>query len=76
MGHACFSNYLSFESESRLLDAFAKANILSLVYRALAGQRLLTACDQSRFIDKFSRQGRPGVPLKELLVAFGRINGA
>jgi len=39
---ACLKNYMTFESEKNLLDAFAKARTLRLIYAALCDYRIIT----------------------------------
>lgn len=72
---ACFKNYMDFESKENLLDAFAIAKILLFVYGALANERLMVACNKSKFTSTFQRHGRPSIPLKELMTACVAIDG-
>lgn len=64
---ACLKNYMNAESKKHLLDAFATAQILSLVYGALASNRLMIACNKAKFTSPFQRHGRPSIPLKEFM---------
>lgn len=64
---ACLKNFLIYDSEKNLLDAFAMARTLFFIYGALGNYRLMTACDKARFTGTFQRQGRPSVPLKEFM---------
>ena len=50
---ACLKNYMNFESKNNLLDAFEIAHVLFFIYGALAGYRLMIACDKSRFTLSF-----------------------
>ncbi|KTC83780.1 phosphotransferase [Legionella brunensis] len=68
--HTCFKNYLTFESESHLLDAFAMAELLWFIYESLAQHRLMLACDKARFMS-FQRHGKLSGRLKEFMAACG-----
>ncbi|MCX7120812.1 MAG: phosphotransferase [Gammaproteobacteria bacterium] len=65
---ACLENYLPFESKSRLLEAFVHAEILWIIYEALAQYRLMMACDKTRFLS-FQRHGRLSGALKAFMAA-------
>jgi len=54
---ACFKNYLDFDSQKNLLDAFALAGVLYFIYDALAVYRLMMACDKESF-KLMNRHGR------------------
>jgi hypothetical protein len=71
---ACFKSYKNTESKKHLLDAFAMARMLWFVYGALATDRLVTACDKSKFTSDFQRHGRTSIPLKEFISACAAIN--
>jgi len=64
---ACLKNYMNVESKKHLLDAFEIAKILWFVYGALASDRLMIACDKSRFTSSLQRHGRASIPLKEFM---------
>ncbi|MCX7124252.1 MAG: aminoglycoside phosphotransferase family protein [Gammaproteobacteria bacterium] len=70
---ACLKNYMDFESKENLLDAFNIAKIVWFVYGALATERLMAACNKSKFISSFQRHGRPSIPLRELMTAVSAI---
>lgn len=63
---ACLKNFMTFESKKHLLDAFAIAHILWILYEALAQYRLRVACDEARFMS-FQRHGRLSGSLKEFM---------
>lgn len=65
---ACLKNYMSFVSKKDLLDAFAIARILWIIYEALAQYRLMNACDKVRFLS-FQRHAKLSSALKEFLSA-------
>jgi hypothetical protein len=65
---ACLKNYMAFESKKQLLDAFAIAHILWIIYEALAQYRLMIACDKVKFMS-FQRHGRLSGSLKEFMCA-------
>ena len=65
---ACLKNYMTFEPKKYLLDAFAIAQTLWLVYEALAQHRLMLACDKARFMS-FQRHGKLSDRLKEFMTA-------
>ncbi len=60
--NACLKN---FKANENVLDA---ANKLFPIYGALAGYRLINACDQSKFTGEFQRHGKPGLQLREFIV--------
>jgi len=74
MMDACLKNYMTVESKENLLDAFATAKILWLVYGALANDRLMNACGKEKLMA--FQPGKLSGSLKELMVAFaqGKIN--
>lgn len=65
--NACLKNHRHFESKNNVLEALAIAKILWFVYAALANDRLMRACDQSKFKGSFQRHGKPSIPLKEFM---------
>lgn len=65
---ACLKNHMTFEPKKYLLEAFAIAQTLWLVYEALAQHRLMLACDKTRFIS-FQRHGKLSERLKEFMTA-------
>lgn len=71
---ACLKNYMDFESKENLLDAFEIAKIIWFIYGALASERLMLACDKSKFITSFQRHGKPSAPLKEFMTTCIAIN--
>lgn len=66
---ACLKNFMSFGSNKDLLSALKIASILFPIYSALAHHRLLLACDHTKFVEDFKKQGRVGVPLKTFLIS-------
>ena len=72
--NACFKNYMDFESKENLLDALEIAKIIWFIYGALASERLMLACDKSKFTSSFQRHGKPGAPLKEFMTACNAID--
>lgn len=62
---ACLKNYMNFESEKNVLEAFDTAQILWPVYGLLAHYRLMQACGQERLIS-FQR-GKLSGALKEFI---------
>lgn len=62
---ACFKNYLDAETKENLLDAFATAEILLIVYGALANARLMKACGIDNL--RSFQPGRLSGELRELL---------
>jgi hypothetical protein len=73
---ACFKNHRMLESEGRLADAFAIANILFFVYAALCGYRLYNACDQERLMSfQQHRHGRFSSGLKKFMTACLEMDG-
>lgn len=64
----CLKNYMPFESKDRLLEAFALAQILWLIYEALAQYRLRLACDKAKFMS-FQTHGKLSGQLKEFMNA-------
>lgn len=67
--NACLENYMKFESEANLLRAFEIAQMLFPIYNALAGYRLLNACDKSKFTPPFQRHAKPGASLRDFITA-------
>ena len=59
---------MEFESKKRLLDAFGIAQVLWIIYEALAQYRLRVACDKTRFMS-FQMHGRLSGSLKEFMNA-------
>ena len=72
---ACLKNYMTFEPKKYLLDAFAIAQTLWLVYEALAQHRLMLACDKVRFMS-FQRHGKLSDRLKEFMTACIALAGS
>lgn len=66
--NTCFKNYLTFESERNLMDAFAIAEILWNIYEALAQYRLRLACDKEKFM-RYQQHGKLSARLKEFIAA-------
>ncbi len=64
---ACFKNYINLESKKHLLDAFAAAQILWLVYGILCQHRLIIACGKERIMS-FQHRKLSG-SLKEFMTA-------
>jgi hypothetical protein len=62
---ACFNNYMNCYSKKHLLDAFATAHILWIVYGALCGYRLMIACGKEKLMS-FQR-GSLSASLKEFM---------
>ena len=71
---ACLKNYMPFGSKKYLLDAFAIADILWIIYEALAQYRLMIACDKASFMS-FQRHGRLSGSLKEFMTSCLSIDG-
>jgi hypothetical protein len=67
--NACLENYMTFESKKNLLDAFANARTLRLIYAALCDYRLMVACEKAKFTNEFNRHGRVSVPLRGFMHA-------
>lgn len=63
--HAYLKNYMKFESTKNLADALKIAHILWFVYRALAYDRLMHACDSTQ-LSSF-QCGKLSEMLKELI---------
>ncbi len=70
---ACLKNYMNVESKKHLLDAFATAKILWLVYGVLAGDRLMNACGKENLMS--FQPGKFGDSFKELITACITIDG-
>ena len=64
---ACFENFIGFESQNRLLEAFSKAQLLLFVYSALANVRLMNACGREKLMS--FQPGRLKRELKGLTAA-------
>lgn len=69
---ACLKNYVKIESRQNVLDAFAIAQIVLLVYGALAGARLMIACGKEKLIS--FQPGKLSHSLRELIAACAAIN--
>lgn len=65
MMDACLKNYMNVESKKHVLDAFATAKRLWLVYEALANERLMNACGQEKLTS--FQPGKLSGLLKELM---------
>ena len=63
--NTCFKNFIKFSSEKKLLDAFTIAEILQIVYWALANYRLMIACGKENLMS--FQHGRLSGSLKELM---------
>ncbi len=68
---ACLKNYMAFESKEHLRDAFALAQILWIIYEALAQYRLRLACDEAHFLS-FQRHGRLSGALQEFMTTLSQ----
>ena len=65
---SCIKNYINFESNNRLLDAFATARMLWPIYSALCDFRLMNACDKASLsASSFQSQARPSSSLKKFI---------
>lgn len=62
---ACLKNFINFEPEKRLLDAFEIAHALHFFYGALCGYRLMAACDKARLME--FQPGKFSASLKEFI---------
>ena len=62
---ACLKNYMNFGSKKHLLDAFAMAHILWIVYGMLCQYRLIIACGKERIMS--FQPGRLSGSLKEFI---------
>jgi hypothetical protein len=65
---ACLQNYMAFESEKNVLEAFEIAYLLWLVYGLLAYIRLMQACDIEKLMAR--QQGKLSEMLRELIALY------
>jgi hypothetical protein len=61
----CFKHFNL--DEENLSDAIGLARALFFVYAALANDRLMCACDKTKFTGSFKRQGRLSPSLREFI---------
>ena len=61
----CLKNFMHSDSKEHVLDAFAKAHILWIVYGTLCQYRLMTACGKEKIMS--FQPGRLSGSLKELM---------
>jgi len=66
--NACLKNYMIFESEKRLFDAFEITHILWFIYESLAQYRLMIACGKEKLMSK--QHGKLSASLKEFMDEF------
>lgn len=64
---ACLSNFIKYESQERLVEAFSVADILYPLYWSFSNYRLISACDKQKFTSAFDMQGRYALSLKEFM---------
>lgn len=69
---ACLKNYMHIESKKHLIDAFATAHTLLLVYGVLATDRLMKACGRENLMSY--QPGKLSEAFKELLTACSAID--
>ena len=67
---ACLKNYMAFESKDRLVEAFALADLLWLVYGALSQYRLMMACGKEKIMS--FQHGKLSGSLRELMKCLSR----
>ena len=64
--NSCFKNYINKMSKVSFFEAFRIAEILWIIYDALAQYRLRLACDKERFLS-FQQHGKLTSSLKKLI---------
>ena len=64
---ACLKNHMNVESKQHLLEAFAMARILWLVYGILCQYRLILACDKEKLMS--FQHGKWSDSLREFMIA-------